>query len=268
MPKHLAQADKADVIYIHQLCKSFSITKQKRTQSVQVIRDLSFEVQKGEFITLYGPNGCGKSVLISILNGLLPYDKGHVSLFGSRPGIVNVGCVFQNYRETLFPWRKNIDNISLPLEFRHIPKKERYIRATELKESLGLTINNEAYPYHCSGGEQQRVAIAQALIDNPSVVFMDEPFSALDFETRLSMQGQILDIWNKLKLTIFFVSHDIDEAIYLGQKIVFLSPKPCRVVKILPVSLPYPRDPNLLGSEEFFALRRESLAIFRSSIGQ
>jgi len=257
----------SEAVAIRNLSKSVPLGANQEARRLQILQDLSLCMAPGEFVAVYGPNGCGKTTLLNILGGLLDYDSGSISIFGQPPGRAAVGCVFQDYRETLFPWRRNLDNIALPLELRGVRKQDRYRRVAELEQSLDLDIQNEAYPYQCSGGEQQRVAIARALIDEPAFALMDEPFSALDFETRLFMHDKLLEIWHKLGTTILFVSHEIDEALYLADRIVFLSPKPAQVVEILPVTLPRPREQAHLESPEFFRLRTEALRIFRRSLG-
>lgn len=249
-------------VIIRGLYKSF-LKDIKRLQYLSVIEDVSIDIKSGEFVTFFGPNGCGKTTFLNILSGLLPQDKGEILIQGKNPGITKIGYIFQNFPETLFPWRKNIDNIAFPLELKGVSKAERYRKVIELEKNLGMEIDNNSYPYKLSGGQQQLVAIARALIEQPYVLLMDEPFNALDFQTRMFMEDKILDIWKKTKATILFVSHDIDEAIYLADRVVFFTKIPARIACTMEINLPRPRRQLILTSNEFFGLRSKAIEIFR-----
>ena len=249
-------------IVVSNLYKSFP-KDTKRLSYISVIEDINLEVDCGEFVTIFGPNGCGKTTFLSILAGLLSPDKGEVLIQGKNPGLGRIGYIFQNFAETLFPWRNNIDNIAFPLELKGIPKAERYKNVVELEENLSIKIDNDSHPYKLSGGQQQLVAIARTIIDQPDVLLMDEPFNALDFQTRISMEDKILDIWEKTETTILFVSHDIDEAIYLADRVVFFSKMPARIAEIVEVKLPRPRNQQMLASKDFFDLRSKAIENFR-----
>lgn len=249
-------------VIIRGLYKSF-LKDIKKLQYLSVIEDVSIEVKSGEFVTFFGPNGCGKTTFLNILSGLLPPDKGDILIQEENPGTAKIGYIFQNFSETLFPWRRNIDNIAFPLELKGTSKAERYKKVIELEKNLGIEIDNDSYPYELSGGQQQLVAIARALIEQPYVLLMDEPFNALDFQTRMFMEDKILDIWKKTKATILFVSHDIDEAIYLADKVVFFTKIPAKIAYIMEVNLPRPRRQLMMTSNEFFGLRSKAIEIFR-----
>lgn len=254
-------------IVVSNLYKSFP-KDTKRLSYISVIENINLDVNCGEFVTIFGPNGCGKTTFLNILAGLLSPDKGEVLIQGKNPGLGKTGYVFQNFAETLFPWRKNIDNIAFPLELKGIPKAERYKNVVELEENLGIKIDNDSYPYKLSSGQQQLVAIARAIIEQPDILLMDEPFNALDFQTRILMEDKILDIWEKTKTTVLFVSHDIDEAIYLADMVIFFTKMPARISEIVEVSLPRPRNQQMLASKEFFDLRSEAIEIFRKVISE
>ena len=251
-----------NVITVSNLYKYFS-KNTKKPSSISVIENINLEVNQSEFVTIFGPNGCGKTTFLNILAGLLTPDKGRVLIQGKNPGLGKTGYVFQNFTESLFPWRKNIDNIAFPLELKGIPKAERYKNVIELEETLSIKIDNDSYPYRLSGGQQQLVSIARALIDQPDVLLMDEPFNALDLQTRISMEDEILNIWEKTKTTILFVSHDIDEAIYLADRMLFFTKMPAKIAEIIEVKLPRPRNQQMLASNEFFNLRNKAIEIFR-----
>jgi len=232
-----------------------------------VLDNVDLNIKRGEFVTFVGPNGTGKTTLIKILSGLLSPDKGRVSIKGLNPRKAclagKIGYIPQNYRASLLNWRTSIDNICFPLELKGISRKNRYQKALNLIGKLGLGLteeelgisNGKRYPYELSGGQQQKIVIARALIYNPDVLLMDEPFSALDIEGRPKMQDYILKIWKQTKITILFVSHDIEEAIYLGNRITVLKGKPVRNLKIFESTLPRPRKREMLKSNEIIELR-------------
>jgi NitT/TauT family transport system ATP-binding protein len=253
------------VIEVKNMYKSFPKDDKNKT-IISVIENMSLEINVGEFVTIFGPNGCGKTTFLNILAGLQLPDKGVILIQGKKPESSGVGYIFQNFAESLFPWRKNIDNIAFPLELKGIPKEERYKIVLELEDILGIKIDNNSYPYKLSGGQQQIVAIARAIVDQPDVLLMDEPFNALDFQTRIFMEDKILDIWGKTKTTIIFVSHDIDEAIYLADRVYFFSKLPASVAGFMDIKLPRPRKQEILASKEFFELRSKGIELFRKVI--
>jgi len=217
--------------------------------------DLS--VRAGEFVTLVGPSGSGKSVLLDIVGGLASASSGRVSIDGVEvhEPARNSAYVFQQY--ALFPWRSAIGNVEYPLEVRGVGKAERREKARQLLALFGLSGFAERYPNQLSGGMQQRVAIARALASDPEVLLMDEPFAALDAQTREILQGELLRIWEEIRTTVLFVTHGIDEAVFLADRVVVMTARPGVVKKIIDVELPRPRLDHIRSSAEFNACRRE-----------
>jgi len=233
-----------------------------------VLDGIDLAIRKGEFITLVGPSGSGKSVLLDIIGGLARASGGVVRLDGNpivRPH-PNTGYVFQQY--ALFPWRTARANIEYALEVRGIPKRERADRARYFLSLFGLSGFEDRYPNQLSGGMQQRVAIARALATEPQVLLMDEPFAALDAQTRDILQGELLKIWEKINTTVVFVTHSIDEAIFLADRIVVMTARPGRVKEIIDIDLPRPRDGDIRASYEFNAHRARVWEALRDEVNK
>ena len=208
---------------------------------VVAVRDVSLEVEENDFICLVGPSGCGKSTLLRIAAGLERASAGRVIYRGApltRPRR-EVGMVFQEY--SLLPWRNVLDNVALGPEFAGMPARQRRETAMERLRQVGLDPFARAMPHELSGGMRQRVAIARALANDPDLLLMDEPFGALDAHTRILLQRQLLRLWEMRRKTILFVTHGVDEAVYLADRIVVMSSRPGRVTGILPVEMPRPR---------------------------
>lgn len=231
-----------------------------------VLKNITFPVFKGEFITFFGPNGCGKTTLLNIAAGFLEPDKGKVEVNTYLPQNVKIGFIFQNYSDSLFPWRNAMDNAAFPLELTKTSTSERKKIVIEKAKDLAIEIPWNNYPYQMSGGEQQLVAILRALLYEPQVLIMDEPFGALDYTTRFHMENKLLDIWEKLKITVLFVSHDLDEAIYLSDRLILLSKRPARIKKIINNPLPRPRIPDMFEDERFFRIKSEALKVFKEEV--
>ena len=225
---------------------------------MRALDDVSFDVRPGEFISLVGPSGCGKTTLLRIINGLVAADEGEVRVMGARPRPgPDLAMVFQSAR--LLPWRTVAGNIEFALALRGHSRKDRASRALGLLGAVGLREFADAYPHELSGGMQQRVGLARALAVEPKVLLMDEPFAALDAMTREVLRRELLQLWSRRGIAIVFVTHDIDEAILLSQRIVLLRPRPGRIDEIVDVDLPEPRwqrDPRVLPA---FAAMREHL---------
>jgi len=217
---------------------------------LSALEDVSFDVSRGEFVCLIGPSGCGKSTLLRIVAGLLQPTRGEVLLEGqSQHGPQKrVGLVFQ--QPTLLPWRTVQDNIALPLEMEELPAHVIKARTQALLALVGLSGFEKEYPIHLSGGMAQRTAIARALAQNPEVLLLDEPFGALDALTRERMAAELLRIWERDKRTVLMVTHSVEEAALLADRVVVLSARPGHVVDIVNVTLPRPRSPALLTSPE------------------
>jgi NitT/TauT family transport system ATP-binding protein len=233
-----------------------------------VLDGIDLSIRKGEFITLVGPSGSGKSVLLDIIGGLAQASGGAVRLDGNvivKPH-PKTGYVFQQY--ALFPWRTALANIEYALEVRGAPKRERTDRARYFLALFGLSGFEDRYPNQLSGGMQQRVAIARALATEPQVLLMDEPFAALDAQTRDILQAELLKIWEKINTTVVFVTHSIDEAIYLADRIVVMTARPGRVKEIIDIDLPRPRDPDIRALGAFNAHRARVWEALRDEVNK
>ena len=227
----------------------------------KVLEGISLNVQAGEFVSIFGPNGCGKTTLLLCLAGVVEPSEGKVEINGRSPKEAVIGFVFQNYREALLPWRNCLDNIAFPLEVAGVKKQVRRGKARELVTKLGLKIDLDSHPYQQSGGQQQLVAIARALISEPDVLIMDEPLSSLDIRANISMRSQIEEIWQKTKIPTLYVSHDIDDSVYLSDRIVLLTERPGRILKIINNPLPRPRN-QVVKTKDFNELRNQVLSFY------
>ena len=229
---------------------------------LQVLENISIEVQDKEFVCILGSSGCGKTTLLRLIAGLDTAESGSIVLDGEeiRGTSPKVGMVFQEY--SLFPWRSVIDNIAFGLEMQGMQKAERYRVAERYLNLVNLTQFRDGYPSELSGGMRQRVAVARALALNPVLLLMDEPFGALDAQTRNMLQQELLDIWEATKKTIVFITHSVDEAVYLSDRIIVFTPRPGRVCRIFPIDLPRPRDRT---SPEFAQVRREVLDLINQN---
>lgn len=227
-------------IRFENVTKTFSVRDLKQKGAMKeftAVKDVNFKVKEGEFITLVGPSGCGKSTLLDLLGGLTTPTSGSIFIDNKRitgPGL-DRGIVFQQY--ALFPWRTARGNIEFGLEAKGVPRREWKEQAEQFLSLVGLSQFGDRYPHELSGGMKQRVAIARSLAFNPDVLLMDEPFAALDAQTRETLQSELLRIWEKTKKTIIFITHGIDEAVYLGQRVIVLSPGPGMVKEIVDIPL-------------------------------
>jgi NitT/TauT family transport system ATP-binding protein len=217
---------------------------------IVAVRDMSFEVQPGEFISIIGPSGCGKSTLFNIIGGFLKDYEGEVLLDGkNKPGDRTIGTVFQE--ESTFPWRTVMQNVAFPLEAAGRPKKERAERAQHLINLVGLEGFEHHYPSELSGGMRQRTAIARTLAFDPKILLMDEPFAALDEQTRLLLGDKVLQIQQELAQTTLLITHNITEAVQLSDRVVVMSYRPGTLKRIIPIDLPRPRSSEIVGSQRF-----------------
>lgn len=229
----------------------------------EAVQQVSLSISPGEFVCLLGPSGCGKSTLLGALAGHLTPTQGQVQLdgvtiTGPHP---ERGLVFQHH--TLFPWKSVRDNVAFGLKMQGIGRTERDRKAQELIEMVGLGGFERHYPGELSGGMQQRVEIARVLINKPRVLLMDEPFGALDALTRLKMQELLLDIWGRIHTTVLFITHDIDEALFLADRILVMGPRPGRIIETLALDFPRPRQAELMTSSHFADLKRHCLNLLR-----
>ncbi len=235
-------------IVIENLSKTYN---EGMPQAVEALRDIDLTVEDGEFVTIVGPSGCGKSTLMEIVAGLVPKSSGSVRIGDeevTKPRR-EIGVVFQEY--SLFPWRTVLRNAAFGLEVMGVDKDERLDRAREMLELVGLEGFENAHPEELSGGMQQRVAIARTLATDPDILLMDEPFGALDEQTRMYMGEELLRIWGETEKTVIFITHSLQESVLLSDRVVVLSTRPGRIREIVDVDLDRPRDTDIIGSEAF-----------------
>lgn len=233
-----------------------SFTDKEGGAPVVALQNINLEIMQGEFISLLGPSGCGKTTLLRTIADLQQPTSGTISVRGETPREIRLqkkyGIVFQN--PVLYEWRSVRRNVCMPMEMMGIPKRERTARVTKMLELVGLMEFGKKYPHELSGGMQQRVGIARALAIHPEILLMDEPFSALDEFTKEKLHEDLLRIWKKTNKTILFVTHNIQEAVFLSDRVVVLSPHPGRVSAVVDINLDRPRDLSIKSSPEFNAL--------------
>ncbi len=231
---------------------------------VTAVREVSLEVQQGEFVSIVGPSGCGKTTILNMIAGFIPPSSGEILLDGravSGPG-PDRGVVFQSF--ALFPWKTVLENVAFGPRMRGLPRAECEQTAREFLALVGLTHAEARYPAELSGGMQQRVGVARALANRPDVLLMDEPFASVDAQTRMTLQEELTRIWQERKPTILFITHDVEEAVFLASRVVVLSEG--RVLAELPVPLPRPRVwDRLIENPEFKALAARVLGMVRSA---
>jgi NitT/TauT family transport system ATP-binding protein len=241
---------------------------QSRERRTEALRGIAFDTHRREFLCIIGASGCGKSTLIRILAGLEEQTRGEVLLEGKPvrgPG-ADRGMVFQGY--TLFPWLTVKRNVMFGLEMNDHGKAKAEREALQWLDLIGLEKFADAYPHQLSGGMKQRVAIARALANQPRILLMDEPFSALDAQTRARMQMYLLEIWRKIDVTIVFITHDLDEAIFLADRILVLKPHPGEVLELIEVPVPRPRRPAQYLSGEFLATKARLEDLIHPPVGE
>jgi NitT/TauT family transport system ATP-binding protein len=262
-----------DRIAVRDLRKTFqlkpgqTVTVDGRTSDrVSVLGGVDLTIRRGEFITLVGPSGSGKSVLLDVIAGLTEASSGVAEIDGDAVTRPHPGTayVFQQY--ALFPWRTALENVEYALEVRGVGRKERRERARAYLDLFGLRAFEDRYPSQLSGGMQQRVAIARALANDPEVLLMDEPFAALDAQTRDILQSELLRIWEQIKTTVVFVTHSIDEAIFLADRIVVMTARPARVKEIIEIDLPRPREPGVRNGDDFTRYRARVWEALRDEV--
>lgn len=237
-------------------------------EAVEAISNISFEVASNELVCVVGPSGCGKTTLLRCLAGLMSPSSGEVEVLGNKvtEPPADLGLVFQDYSRSLFPWMRVAQNVEFTLKRLPIGKDERKRRVSDALEAVGLTGFEHKYPWQLSGGMQQRVAIARALAFQPKVLLMDEPFASVDAQTRSELEDLVLRLRHVYDVTIVFVTHDIDESVYLADRVVILSSRPTLVREELPVELPWPRDQlTTKALPEFVRLRTHVFEAIMSS---
>ena len=223
---------------------------------VPALQDISMSVEAGKFVVIVGPSGCGKTSLLMMLAGLRHQSEGTILCDGrpiAQPDPSRVGVVFQE--ASLFPWLTALDNTEFPLALRGGPREERRRRAEQMLSLVGLEGFGARYPHELSGGMKQRVSIARGLVQNPPVLLMDEPFAALDEQTRMTMGHELLRIWSQTRKTVVFITHSLTEAVYLADEVLVMSPRPGRIIDRVPITLPRPRTYEMMATDTFGQLR-------------
>ena len=246
--------DRIQMIQVRGLSKEFA-TFDNGSAGVLALSNIDFEVRDNEFITVIGPSGCGKTTLLRVIAGLIPYDQGEVTIDGrpvTGPGPERA-VVFQNF--ALMPWADVLTNVTFGLDIRGTPKDECQAKARELIKLVGLEGFEKRLPKELSGGMQQRVGLARALAVNPQILLMDEPFGALDEQTRRLLQEQLLRLWEQERKTVVFITHSMDEAVMLGDRVTLMTPRPGRVKEIIDVPLKRPRLRELEKSSLFLEVK-------------
>ena len=243
------------------ISKSFADTS---TESgwLSVVDGFTLEIGKGELVTLFGPNGCGKTTILNLLAGTVEPDKGNIVWDSENMDTKDVGYVFQNYADTLLPWRTVKGNIAFALEVRGYSASIIKDKTQKRMKQFGLVEHAGKYVYELSGGLKQLVAIARATVYDPSLLLLDEPFSALDYSTSRRLWLRFRELWSALDVTTVFVSHNVDEAVFLGDRVCVMSPRPARVVEEICLHFDGERELGLLETEEFFKARTRVLKLF------
>lgn len=228
-----------NIIEINGVSKIFTTEK---GQQVEALQKVDLGIDDHQFVCLLGPSGSGKSTLLRLMAGLIKASSGEIKVMGKKveKPIKEASMVFQEY--SLLPWRTVIDNVAFGLELRQVAKQKRYEEATVILDKFGLKGFENSFPYELSGGMRQRVAIARAMAISPKILYMDEPFGALDAHTRIQMQQDLLNFWLKDRKTIIFVTHSVEEAIFLGTRVIVMSARPGRIVADFQLKMDYPRN--------------------------
>ena len=238
----------------------------KRFPDAIVYERFDLDIPRGKLVSIFGPNGCGKSTLINMITGLIPIDAGEILFDGKPLRDTKFGYVFQNYREALFPWLRAIDNIDYPLKLMKLPKAERRTRTERMVASLGVKMDLNRYPYELSGGQQQLVSVMRALVVEPQILFLDEPFSALDYEMTLFMRDQLQRIFVETGTTTVLVSHDLEEAVYLADRILLLSRRPASIADYVRYDAARPRSDATLSQHDFVRVKAHCLEVFQREV--
>ncbi|NLF03964.1 MAG: ABC transporter ATP-binding protein [Actinomycetales bacterium] len=233
-------AENAPLLSVKELKKTY----QSATGPVEAIGSITFDVHPGELVCIVGPSGCGKTTLLKCLSGLLAPTSGSVRLEDTEVTAPpkKMAVVFQEYGRSLYPWLTVEDNVALPLKARGVARTERSATVERALEEVGLAHSRHKYPWQLSGGMQQRVAIARAVAYQPEVLIMDEPFAAVDAQTRADLEDLVRRVWQDLGVTVLFVTHDIDESVYLGERVLMLTNSPTSIQEDLAIDLPAERD--------------------------
>lgn len=238
----------------------------KRFGGSALYENFDLDLPQGRVTSIFGPNGCGKSTLINMISGLMPVDAGEVLFDGKTLRETTIGYVFQNYRDALMPWKRAVDNIQYPLDIAGWDKGKRARRVEELIASFDIGFDLNRYPYELSGGQQQLVSIMRALAPHPEVLFLDEPFSALDYEMTLFIREKLQEIFVATGVTMLLVSHDLEEAVYLADHVLLLTKRPTRVAENVRYTAPRLRDERTLSTDYFIQTKARCLEIFQREV--
>ncbi|MBT9596987.1 MAG: ABC transporter ATP-binding protein [Vitreoscilla sp.] len=242
-------------VTVRGLCKSFA--------GVPLYTNFNLDLPRGEIVSIFGPNGCGKSTLMNMIAGLVPVDSGEILFDGKALKDTQIGYVFQNYRDALFPWISAWDNIAYPLKRQGMKAAEVKARVDELVKLFEIRFDLARYPYELSGGQMQTVCIMRSMATRPEVLFLDEPFSALDFEMTLFIRAKLQEAHLATGTTMVIVSHDLEDAVFLADHILLLTRRPTRIAEIVPFDLPRPRAPEAVADPEFVRVKAHTLEVFR-----
>lgn len=245
-------------VSVQGLCKSFG--------EIVLYDNFNLNLSNHQLVSVFGPNGCGKSTLINMISGLTPFDRGEIRIHDKPIRRARIGYVFQNYRDALLPWLSAYDNIAYPLRVKGVPEQECRDRVERLISTFNIQLDLKRYPYSFSGGQQQLISIMRALVADPEVLFLDEPFSALDFETTLFVRDKLQEIFMATSIPMFMVVHNLEEAVFLADTILLLSKRPTQLVEQVSFKAPRPRTLDTLSSPEFIEVSRHCLEIFRQEM--
>ena len=246
-------------------CTNLGVDFSAGGEIVTALDGLSFANREGEFLSVIGPSGCGKTTLLRTIAGLRQPSRGSIDL-ETRSGDLDRQALLVYQEHSLFPWMTALDNAAFGLEMEGVSRREREQAAGELLARHGLRGREKAYPHELSAGMKQRVAVVRAFLSDPPLLLMDEPFGALDSQTRAALQVELLALWSKDRKSVIFVTHDVDEAIILSDRILVLSPQPGRVVEVVPVDFPRAERPAAALTGEFLALKREILRMLGATV--
>lgn len=249
------RAAPATHVTVRGLSKSFS--------GKPLYTNFNLDLPRGKIVSIFGPNGCGKSTLMNMIAGLVPLDAGEVLFDGKTLKETRIGYVFQNYRDALFPWLTSWDNIAYPLRRHGMKEADVAARVQELARLFEIRFDLQRYPYELSGGQMQTVCIMRSMAPRPEVMFLDEPFSALDFEMTLFIREKLQEAQLATGMSMVIVSHDLEDAVFLADRILLLTRRPTRIAEIVPFDLPRPRRPESVSDPEFVRVKAHTLEVFR-----